>query len=293
MGRHTVMTASAGRSTIYSLHTECTRKKDVKGHCLLKDLNSNDTENHWKLVGEDADQMEPPQPPAGPSYAEDAKIITSANTILTQGTEDLFEILNLAKAKVHIPLTLLTNTALWKMHEDPACVKLKKGLVLNNPKMIIMDMSSRFAPESTLTADVYFKVLSNFLKLLALVADEDTVVHFSEHHMFCMSWDEFTSNFPAILRFDIETRRRFFNSSVFLDKGAYKEHWSEVKIDSRMERDRSYNGGEVQSLHTLRERQSSWGKHVEQRKALLGRQRRDTIRQPPLHYLWSDGTRVQ
>ncbi|KAG2359625.1 hypothetical protein BDR07DRAFT_1487975 [Suillus spraguei] len=109
-----------------------------------------------KLIGEDADQTEPPQPPAGPFYAEDAKIINSANTILAQGTEDLFEILNLAKAKVHIPLTLLTDTALWKMHEDPT---------------------------------------------------------------------------------------RFFNSSVFLDKGAYKERWSEVKIDLRMECDHSYNGG--------------------------------------------------
>jgi hypothetical protein len=48
-----------------------------------------------------------------------------------------------------------------------------------------MDMSNRFPPESTLTADVFFEVCSNFLKLLALVGD--AVLHFTDHHMFCMS----------------------------------------------------------------------------------------------------------
>ncbi|KAG2053926.1 hypothetical protein BDR06DRAFT_971998 [Suillus hirtellus] len=137
----------------------------------------------------------------------------------------LFEIprplLNLAKAKVHILLTLLMNAALWKMHEDPSCIKLKKGLVLNNPKIIIMDMTSGFPPELMITTDIFFEALSNFLKLLALVTDDDM--------------DKFTSNFSAVLRFNIETCRRFFNTSVFLDMNVYKEHWSEVKIDLRMD----------------------------------------------------------
>ncbi|KAG0707159.1 hypothetical protein DFH29DRAFT_995217 [Suillus ampliporus] len=111
--------------------------------------------------------------------AAKAKVFTSANTIMATGMDDLFEIscplLNLAKAKVHVPLMLLTNTSLHKIHEDPSCVKLKKGLVLEDPKLCVMDTSNGFPPKAYLTADVFYEALSNFLKLLALIADDVTV----------------------------------------------------------------------------------------------------------------------
>ncbi|KAG1849350.1 hypothetical protein C8R48DRAFT_778593 [Suillus tomentosus] len=194
--------------------------KMTKAVAFLKTLTPTMRKIVERITGEDTEKSM--QEPSSSSSAE-VKIFTSANTILAQGTEGLFE----------IPRPLL-NLAKAKMHEDPSCVKLKKGLVLNDPKMIVMDTTSGFPPELTLTADIFFEVSSNFLKLLALVADDDMVLCFTNHRTFWMSRDEFTSNFSAVLRFDIETCRRFFNTSVFLDTNAYKEHWSEVKIDLRM-----------------------------------------------------------
>lgn len=104
-----------------------------------------------KLAGEDTRTSGQEQPSADLLSSVEAKVFTSTNTILAQGMEDLLEIpqplLNLARAKVYIPLTLLTNAALWRMHEDPSCIKLKKGLILNDPKMIVMDTSSGLPPE--------------------------------------------------------------------------------------------------------------------------------------------------
>jgi hypothetical protein len=60
----------------------------------------------------------------------DVPVFTEANTRIVNGEVSAFEIprilLNLAKSKVHIPLTLLTLSSLHKIHEDPACVKIKK-----------------------------------------------------------------------------------------------------------------------------------------------------------------------
>ncbi|KAG2336519.1 hypothetical protein BDR05DRAFT_1005772, partial [Suillus weaverae] len=172
----------------------------------------------------------------------EAKVFMSDNTIITMETDNLFKIprplLNLAKAKVHVPLTLLTNVSLCRIHEDPSCVKLKKGLVLEDPKLCVMDTSNGFPPKATLTADVFFEATNNFLKLLTLIIDNITVQRFTEHRQFCMSRDAFTSNFQAILNFNIETHRRFFNTHIFLDHNTYKEHWTEVKVDSCLDRDR-------------------------------------------------------
>lgn len=230
-------------------------KKMMKAAAYLKTLTPSTRQIMSRLGGEafggvSADLEPNPIPDVtagGSSSEQEPKIFTGSNTTLASGTDGLFEIprplLNLAKAKVHIPLTLLTNAALRKMHEDPSCVKLKKGLVLNDPKMIVMDTSNGFPHESTITADVFFEAQSNFLKLLNLIADDVVVARFKGHRKFCMSRDEYTSNFPAVLRFDTETRRRFFNTSIFLDPDTYRERWSEVKIDARMDRDRGNTGG--------------------------------------------------
>ncbi|KAG1908832.1 uncharacterized protein F5891DRAFT_974136 [Suillus fuscotomentosus] len=107
-------------------------RKMTKAAAFLKTLTPTMRKIVERITGEDVEKSM--QEPSLSSSAE-VKIFTSANTILAQGMEGLFGIprplLNLAKAKVHIPLTLLMNAALWKMHEEPSCVKLKKGLVLN------------------------------------------------------------------------------------------------------------------------------------------------------------------
>jgi hypothetical protein len=72
----------------------------------------------------------------------------------------------------------------------------------------------------------------NFLKLLKLITDDTTVKHFKDHRNFCLSHDEFTDDFPSVLNFDIETRRKFFNNQTFHCPDVYLQHWNEVKINS-------------------------------------------------------------
>ncbi|KAG1841589.1 hypothetical protein F4604DRAFT_1690330 [Suillus subluteus] len=90
------------------------------------------------------------------STSAEALVFKDSDTIITKtmdtGTEILRLILNLMKAKIHVPLTLLTLTSLWKTHLDPSCVKMKKGFVLNNPKKSIMDTST-FPVEASLPVD--------------------------------------------------------------------------------------------------------------------------------------------
>lgn len=149
------------------------------------------------------------------------------------GTEIPRPILNLAKAKIHVPLTLLTLAALRKIHLDPSCVKMKKGLVLDDPKKSVMDTST-FPVETSLQADHYYEAYSNFLKMMALIADAATVKRFVEHRDFCLSRDEFTSDWSAVLNFDIEIRRKFFNEQSFRDPISYTQRWNEIKINTSL-----------------------------------------------------------
>jgi hypothetical protein len=150
----------------------------------------------------------------------DVPVFTEANTCIADGKVSALEIphvlLNLTKSKVHIPLTLLTLLSLCKIHEDPACIKMKKGLVMNNPKLFIMDTSSGFPPELSLQPHFFHEVALNFIKLLSQVADDATVQCFMDHCDFCLSRDEFSDNFESVLTFYIEICRRFFNKHTFL-----------------------------------------------------------------------------
>jgi hypothetical protein len=164
----------------------------------------------------------------------DVPVFTEGNTRIVDGKESAFEIpcvlLNLAKSKVHIPLTLLTLSSLHKIHEDSACVKMKKGLVMNDPKLFVMDPSSSFPLESSLQPHSFYEAASNFIKLLSQVADDATVQRFTDHHDFCLSRDEFSDNFESVLAFDDEIHRRFFNTHTFPSRAAYLDRWKNMLI---------------------------------------------------------------
>ncbi|KAG1888467.1 uncharacterized protein F5891DRAFT_182174 [Suillus fuscotomentosus] len=170
--------------------------------------------------------------------ASDAPVFTEANTRIVDGEVTAFEIprvlLNLVRSKVHIPLTLLTLSSLRKIHEDPASVKMKKGLVTDDPKLFVMDTSSGFPPESSLPPHLFYEAASNFIRLLGLVADDATVKRFTDHRDFCLSRDEFGDNFDSILAFDVEIRRRFFNTHTFPSRAAYLDRWKNVLIKTSL-----------------------------------------------------------
>ncbi|KAG1876017.1 hypothetical protein C8R48DRAFT_768863 [Suillus tomentosus] len=171
------------------------------------------------------------------SSATDMLVFRDSETVITKsedtGTEIPRPIINLAKAKIHVPLTLLTLASLRKIHLDPSCVKMKKGLVLDDPKMSVMDTLT-FPTESTLPADRFYEAYSNFLKMMALVADKATIKRFIKHRDFCLSRDEFSDDWNAVLNFNIEIRRKFFNAQSFHDPSTYMQRWNEIKINTSL-----------------------------------------------------------
>ncbi|KAG1812023.1 hypothetical protein EV424DRAFT_1542243 [Suillus variegatus] len=149
-------------------------------------------------------------PSTSSSISNDAYTFTQSNTRVTSSLKSTYKIpcpiLNLAKAKIHVPLTVLTPMALWKIHQDPSCIKMTKGLVLDDPKLSVMDAtSSGFPPESSLPADQFNEAFSNFIKLMRQVADSSIVQRIIDHCAFCMERDDFSENYRTILAFDIKT----------------------------------------------------------------------------------------
>ncbi|KIK48497.1 hypothetical protein CY34DRAFT_29053, partial [Suillus luteus UH-Slu-Lm8-n1] len=154
---------------------------------------------------------------------------------------------NLARSKVHIPLTLLTTASIRKIHTDPSCVKMKKGLVMDDPKRSIMDTSSGFPVETSLLPGQFNEAYRNFLKLLTKVADKSIVQEFKDHRDFLTDRDDFNDQFDTILAFDIEVRRKYFNNLTLLDEGAYMQRWNEVKIDTKLARQEQSASGSAGS----------------------------------------------
>jgi len=155
---------------------------------------------------------------ASTSAASDSPVFTEANTRIVDGEVTAFEIpwvlLNLARSKVHIPLTLLTLSSLCKIHEDLACVKMKKGLVTDDPKLFVMDTLSRFPPESSLQAHLFYEASSNFVRLLKQVADDAMVQRFTDHRNFCLSRDEFSENFECHIPYICASHPKFRMSDL-------------------------------------------------------------------------------
>jgi hypothetical protein len=172
--------------------------------------------------------------------ASEAPVFTIENTIRASATTSAYEIprplINLARSKVHIPLTLLTTASIRRIHTDPSCVKMKKGLVMDDPKRSIMDTSFGFPVETSLLPGQFNEAYKNFLKLLAKVTDKSIVQEFREHRDFLTEHDDFNDQFDMILAFDIEIRCKYFNNHTLLDEGAYKQCWNEVKIDTKLAR---------------------------------------------------------
>jgi hypothetical protein len=188
-----------------------------------------------RKVGADkaTSQHEAPTISANNATATPALAYTDDDVKMVSSIDDVYEIprviINLALAKMHVPLTLLTAEAMERIHTDPSCVKMKKGIVLDDPKRSIMDSSS-FPPETSLPPAQFNEASKNFINLLAHVASPLIIERFKQHRDFCLSRKRFDENFQAILTFDIETRRIFFNTKTFFTEDAYKRRWEEIQM---------------------------------------------------------------
>ncbi|KAG1722282.1 uncharacterized protein EDB91DRAFT_1088190 [Suillus paluster] len=166
----------------------------------------------------------------------DAVVFKASNTVFTKTNDRMFNIpqpiLNLTKAKLHVPLTLLTSDTLWRIHANPSSIKMKKGLVLSDPKLVVMDASAGFPVETSLPADQYYEATNNFLRLMDKIANTETVKHFTDHCQFCIDLEDFSLNFEAVLNFNIE-----------IYAAAYLRHWNKINIKTTLAASRPSGSG--------------------------------------------------
>ncbi|KAG1717926.1 uncharacterized protein EDB91DRAFT_1090456 [Suillus paluster] len=159
---------------------------------------------------------------------------------MVSSINNIFEIprviINLADSKLHVPLMLLTAKVMEKIHNDPSCIIMKKGLVTDNPKKSVMDTSG-FPPESSPSPIQFYEAYENFMELLNRIAGGAIQEKFRKHRLFCLSRKHFEENFSAVLAFNIETRRIFFNTKSLLTDAAYECCWNETL--TKISRDKS------------------------------------------------------
>jgi hypothetical protein len=136
-------------------------------------------------------------------------------------------IISLANSGLHVPLTLLTAATIERIHTDPSCISMKKGLVLDDLKKSVLD-TSKFPSETTLSPVEFYEASENFIELLKLIAGPTVIEKFIAHRRFCLARRRFTNHYDAVLAFDIETRRLFFNTKTFLSDAAYERRWNDT-----------------------------------------------------------------
>jgi hypothetical protein len=167
----------------------------------------------------------------GTAATSSSRAYSDADMKIASSIDNVYEIpqvvISLAVSGLHVPLTLLTASTIEKIHTDPSCITMKKGLVLDDLKKSVLD-TSNFPAESTLTPVEFYEASENFLELLNIIAGPAVIEKFKEHRRFCLARRRFTNHYDAVLAFDIETRRLFFNTKTFLSEAAYEHRWNDT-----------------------------------------------------------------
>ncbi|KAG1829552.1 hypothetical protein F4604DRAFT_2029613 [Suillus subluteus] len=155
-----------------------------------------------------------PQAISDPSVVMPAYAFDDGEVKFFTSFDNAFEIprviIDLAKSHIHVPLTLLTPLAFEKIHTDPSCIKMRKGMILDDPKKLVLDASG-FPAETTLQPADFHEATENFMQLLEHIAGPAIIERFKRHRKFCLSRKPFVDNYEAILAFDIETQRMFLS----------------------------------------------------------------------------------
>jgi hypothetical protein len=100
-------------------------------------------------------------------------------------------------------------------------------MILDDPKKMVLDAAG-FPAETSLQPADFHEATETFLQLLEYIAGLTIIQRFKRHRKFCLSRKPFADNYDAILAFDIETRRLFFNTKGFLSEEAYERRWNDT-----------------------------------------------------------------
>ncbi|KAG2138728.1 uncharacterized protein EDB93DRAFT_1106297 [Suillus bovinus] len=93
-----------------------------------------------------------PQPVTNPSVVMPTYAFNDGKVKFFTSFDDVFEIprviIDLARSHIHVPLTLLMPSSFEKIHTDPSCIKMRKGMILDDPKKHMFFNTKGFLTEA-------------------------------------------------------------------------------------------------------------------------------------------------
>jgi hypothetical protein len=151
-------------------------------------------------------------------------------------------ILDLARNSCHIPLTLFTATSTKILFtQDSTIKKIQAYHRKTGAKLRLIDLGE-FPKEADMDISDWHEAWNRFAYFIEKHADASVQQRWNEHYRFLAGQDDFKINFPAILRFDIEQRTRYFTSPHIHNSVEYHRRFEETKfiiLQEQLEKDRS------------------------------------------------------
>ena len=148
----------------------------------------------------------------GPIYsAEDL----SHNKQQLDMKDDPNAILQMAYNKIHIPLLMLTTSALSKICSNDN-LKYHKISFGSGVRKQSLDESS-FPPESSLTETTFFQSYKNWLTMMDMIATAEVAVGWYEHHSRILHGECFSTLFDAWCDMDQQLHTQFINHPITVD----------------------------------------------------------------------------
>ncbi len=134
----------------------------------------------------------------------------------------------------HIPLTACTTANLNSINDGSRAIGAKRGN-RSGVNLHVLDLSA-FGSENTIDAQDWREAWGNFLRFLPEICGPRETRRFRDHFDFLCQLAWFRDEFPAVLEFDIRTRRIWFNAPAdkkpFFSVGAssYMAQLNEIRL---------------------------------------------------------------
>ncbi|KAI0348852.1 hypothetical protein OH77DRAFT_532772 [Trametes cingulata] len=119
-------------------------------------------------------------------------------------------LVTLIKLGFHLPFTLCTDAAIEAVLENPSRLVCKAQNDAKGAKVTVVDPYAGWPKETELSSEEWKDAWANFLKVLPEFLAPTGVERFRQHFEFLKGQDKFAVRFPAILRFDMKIRHRYF-----------------------------------------------------------------------------------
>ncbi|KAF8064202.1 hypothetical protein FPV67DRAFT_1398580, partial [Lyophyllum atratum] len=114
-------------------------------------------------------------------------------------------ILELARNKIPIPLTLFTSASTNRLHREATSIKQISAYSANGTKTHVMDVS-QFPDQNLMDIADWHEAWSRYKTFHTKHSDAAVSARWHAHYDFLAGQDNFRANFAAILKFDIEER---------------------------------------------------------------------------------------